>query len=123
MSVYVEREGKLSLTISNTDRLVKIQIDCVQGTTATASYKVDEISGQIECGKEVVLGKARELKGKLFYFSVNAKNLDGGQINIHHRIFEYAGNEAKYIFPDEYSGEPNFVVNDPNPTYIFTCNL
>ena len=122
MPVYIEKKDKLKLKVSNTDKQIKIKVECYNGTIVTVKF-FDNIFKNVYCGETRVIGTAAELKGKTLIFTGIAKNPNGEIVKIKHTIFEVGGNKVTYTFPDGYTGEPDFNSADPLPDYHFFLKL
>lgn len=116
--LYTEKEGKNTITISGTDNLIKLRVDCQYGTLASVSFYSLKLV-MVGCGKAETVRLARDLKGKTIEFNGSAGNPDGGQLKIIHTIYEENGNKLTYIFPDDYTGTPDFNATDKQLSYVF----
>ena len=122
VDTYVEKESRLNLDVTNSDNEIKFQIDCFNGTQANVSlFNGDE--KELLCGEAKSIGKASALKGKTVFVIGAADNPDGEAIKIVHKIFETNGNSLTYIFPDDYTGTPQFDKKDDHPDYKLFINL
>lgn len=125
MPIYEEKKDKLKLDVFDSDQLVKITVDTYHGTTVYVSvYLSGEISKTVpdpdnNDERTIVIGKASELKGKTIRFTGAARNPDGNQIKISHKIFEGDDNSLIYTFSDDYTGTNNYDNSDQVPTYRF----
>jgi len=118
MGEYVEIKDKNVLKVSNTKNPVKIRIECQYGTISGVSFYNEKLI-TVECGGEVIVGEARKMHNKTIEFNGSSGNPDEGEIKIIHTIYEEGGNEIVYTFPDDYTGNPDFDENDPEPSYVF----
>jgi len=120
--MYTEKKDKLILKLSDSDKLVKIKVDCCYGTIVTIKFT----SGSrktVECGEICTIGKASDLKGKKIRFTGVAKNPDGEEVKITHTFYEVGGKRKTYTFPGGYTGQPEFNNADEFPDYRFYLNL
>ena len=123
MSVYKEIKEKYNLLLTDPDKLVTIKITCYNGTTVRMLTSVTGYN-ILQCGDLHVLGRADQLNGKTVRFDGVCKNPDGQKIKIKHKIYESGGeDEVKYIFPDDYTGSPEFDESDAEPHYRFYVTM
>jgi len=122
MSIYKEQKNKLNLDLSDSEKKVKIKIDCYNGTIGSVSFYHNNPK-TLKCGQTRVIGKAKDLKNKNIEFNGAANNPDGEDIKIVHTIFEENGETITYSFPENFSGNPDFDPNDEHPDYKFFLNL
>ena len=122
MAIFTEKSDKLNLSVSGTDNLVKITVNCFNGTLNKLSFYWKK-SRLVSCGQTIEIDTAKELKNKKIEFTGLASNPGADNIKIEHLIFEENGNTIRYIFPDEYTGTPAFDNNESTPTYTFIVNF
>jgi len=122
MAIYTEQRIKLNLNLTNSNNLVKIEVNCYNGTVASVNPGQRNQS-PIHCGETRTLGKASDLKGKTVRFNCAANNPDEDEIKIEHIIFEEDENSIEYTFPNDYTGTPNFNKNDEHLNYKFYVNF
>jgi hypothetical protein len=122
MAVYIEKKEKLNLFLSDSDNEVKITVNCYYGAMAAVSFYQDGLK-TVRCGETKVIGKASELKGKSVEFNGKANNPGGNNVKVEHKIHEVSENSIIYIFPDDYTGSPDYDPNDENPNYKFFVNM
>jgi hypothetical protein len=121
MASYKEKKDKLNLNVSDSNNMVKIQVDCNTGTVVAVSYR-GEVIKTVHCGKIEDLGEAKNLKGRTLKFVGDANNPDNGTINVQHKIYEEGGESVIYTFPDDYTGDPKYDSTDNHPLYKFSIN-
>jgi hypothetical protein len=118
MSIYTEKLEKNSLKVSDSSNLVMFKVDCQYGTTASVAFYQNGLK-KVRCGKEVTIGKASDLNGLTISFNGSSGNPGKGQIKIIHTFYEEGGTKLIYIFPDDYTGSPDFNEQDAQPSYEF----
>jgi FlaG/FlaF family flagellin (archaellin) len=121
MPIFVEKHDKLNLNVSDTSNLVKITVDCDDGTLTSVAFDSGNLE-TVHCGETVIVGKAKDLKGKTIEFNGLASNPSGDSINVKHTIFEEGSNKIIYVFPDNFSGVPKYS-GQPDPSYTFYVNF
>jgi len=123
MPIYKERDDKLELIVDNSDNMVKIKVDCYNGTLISLSYDNGNIR-TVHCGETEEIGDAEDLKIKSpIEFVGSASNPDGEKIKVEISIFDDDDHSISYTFPDDYTGSPEYDDNDENPTYRFFVNF
>jgi hypothetical protein len=122
MAIYVETKSKLNFNVSNSANLVKIKVDCYNGTVASVNGNHPN-SDAIHCGEVQELGVASDIGDGTIRFNCAANNPGGEAIKIKHTIYEEGGESLTYIFPDDYTGTPDFDENDEHVDYKFYINF
>ncbi|MBL4708214.1 MAG: hypothetical protein JKY48_07225 [Flavobacteriales bacterium] len=122
MPIYREKENKLNLTVSDSDNIVSIEIECQNGTIASAAF-TSNAAVNVTCGNSATVSTASNLKDDYDIFSCIASNPNGDEIKVVHTIKEANGQEIKYTFPDDYTGSTPYNTTDLTPSYEFTVNF
>ena len=122
MAIYTEKTKKLNLVLSNSSNLVKIKVDCYNGTLASVSFNTGGIKN-VHCGENEVIGLAKNLKGNTIEFDGLASNPGSDAIKLIHTIIEEGGKKIIYTFPNDYSDVPAYNKEDLDPSYSFIVNF
>lgn len=118
MSVYAEKENKLVLEVTSSDKPIAIKVDGDYGTKGRVIFRHNGPK-KVKSGQTLIIDTAAKLKGTTLEFTGGCENPSGGEIRIIHTLFEKDGKEIKYAFPDDYTGEPDFDETDQEPDYTF----
>lgn len=118
MPIYKEKEDKNILLVSDLNNLVVFKVECQFGTITEVSYDLNGLK-TVGCGEQIILGTASTLKGRTMTCNGSSGNPEGKQITIIHTFYEEGGETLIYDFPGDYTGEPDFDEQDPEPSFKF----
>lgn len=119
MGLYKESKTKLNFTILNEN---DIELTVTSSAGVRASTSVNSNNVLVWNNETKVIGNTN-LKGKLVRFITVTEDRTGGSIEVTLLVKQKDGESLRYIFPDDFTGSPDYDENEEMPTFYIYINF